>query len=108
MEKKVSKKTSVRIAITREIGAALEYLKNTKYPFMKEDELFKIAFSRFYSDTLNEYLLESAAYIFFQNIQDKDPDFGKEYLEEKGVHPKQLMISDIVEMVLQQKNKLLT
>lgn len=100
MSKKSIQKASVRIAITEQIGSALEYLKNTKYPFMKDDELFKMAFSRFYAETINEYLLESAAYILFNNIREKDPKFGEKYLKESGLQPKELTMSDIAEMVM--------
>jgi hypothetical protein len=100
MSKKPIQKASVRIAITEQIGSALEYLKNTKYPFMKDDELFKMAFSRFYAETVNEYLLESAAYILFQNLREKDPQFGQKYLEKNGLQPKELTMSDLTEMVM--------
>ena len=100
MPKKPIQKASVRIAITDQIGSALEYLKNTKYPFMKDDELFKMAFSRFYAETVNEYLLESAAYILFQNIREEDPKFGEKYLEQNGLQPKELTMSDITKMIM--------
>lgn len=100
MPKKPIQKASVRIAITEQIGSALEYLKNTKYPFMKDDELFKMAFSRFYAETVNEYLLESAAYILFNSIREKDPKFGQKYLEDAGLQPKELTMSDLAEMIM--------
>ncbi len=92
-------KPSVRISLNDSMREAFTFLKKTRYPFMKEDEMFKLAFSRLYASQVDEYQRETVGYEVLKAIQAKRPQFGISWLEAHDVTPESLSLDQILDII---------
>lgn len=95
-------KPSVRISLNDSMRDAFTFLKKTRYPFMKEDEMFKLAFSRLYASHADEYQRETVGYALYQAIRNKKPQFGDKWLARYDVSPESLDLDQILDMIDQE------
>jgi hypothetical protein len=97
-EKKAKKITkSIRISLNAKMADAFDYLKRNYYPFLSEDEILKLAFSRLYHWELanDESSRHTTILDILTNIRQQNPDFGKKWMKDRGLNE-----SDINEKVL--------
>jgi hypothetical protein len=93
-------KTSVRLALTDSLRDAFKLIKKTRYPFMKEDEILKMAFSKLYA---NDYVVSSkqttVSYLLAK-LRNTIPDFGKDWLQKRNFVEEELDANTFCEMIL--------
>jgi hypothetical protein len=100
-----SVKTSVRIALTKQLRDAFDLIKKTRYPFMKEDEILKIALSQLYA---SEYIVSSkmtTISTILAKLRSVNSEFGKKWLKEKNINDEDItpeifctMLSDLIKI----------
>lgn len=78
-------KTSVRLALTEQLRDAFDLIRNTRYPFMKEDEILKLALSKLYANDCMEAGKGTQVSLLLAKIRNKRPDFGKDWLKSKSL-----------------------
>ncbi len=99
MSKTGTTKPSVRISLNSAMNEAIQFLQNTRYPFMKEDEIFKLSFSRLYAIEYDNFEKNSMGYTILEAIRKKKPGFAKEWLESRGIHEKSITTDHIISMI---------
>jgi hypothetical protein len=93
-------KKSIRLTISDEVLTALELVRNTRYPFMKDDEIFKLAFSKLFA---GETIL-SNKHTTVTNIMSKlwsiDSSIGRDWLEQNNMVVTEMNALDLCEMIV--------
>jgi hypothetical protein len=93
-------KTSIRLTVNNELKDALDLLKRTRYPFMKDDEIFKLAFSQLFANqSVTANNITSITNIL-SRLRTFIPDFGKEWLKNKGLAEENVTLQDLCEMIV--------
>jgi hypothetical protein len=96
---KANNKTSIRLALTDPLKAAFDLIKRTKYPFLKEDEILKLALSNLYAA---EHIISNkhttVSYLIAK-IRTKIPNFGKAWIKENNLNEEDIDQSRFAEMV---------
>lgn len=92
-------KSSVRISLNASMNDAVQFLQKTRYPFMKEDEIFKLAFSRLYASEYDMFATKSVGHTVLESIRKKRPDFAKEWLKSNGINEKSLSLEHLVVII---------
>ena len=97
--KKQDLKTSVRISLNQDMRDAFQFLRKRRYPFMKEDEIFKLAFSRLYASEYDSHEAEVAPYRILLAIREQKPGFGVEWMEEHQIDEKALSVEELAHII---------
>lgn len=92
-------KPSVRISLNDSMREAFSFLKHTRYPFMREDEMFKLAFSRLYASQYDEFQRNTVGFEVLQAIREKRPDFGMAWFEKHNVPEHALNLEQILDII---------
>jgi hypothetical protein len=97
MTKKV--KSSVRLALTDKMRDAFNTIRSTRYPFMKEDEILKLAFSKLYAAEYVPTSMQTNVTTILAKIRAKYPDFGKKWMAKKGIEEENMGVDQLCEML---------
>lgn len=96
-------KSSIRLSLNDNLREGLDLLRRVRYPFLKDDEIFKLGFSKlFASEAIKSNKETSISNLLFL-IRQKNPEFGKKYLSEKNISEEDLDINSFVELISEDK-----
>lgn len=93
-------KSSIRLALTDFLRDAFDLLKRTRYPFMKEDEILKLALSQLYAGEHIASSKSTTTSYLLARIRNSRPDFGKKWLKEREISEDRLDPNIFCQMVL--------
>lgn len=93
-------KTSVRLALTDPLRDAFDLLKRTRYPFMKEDEILKLALSQLYAGDHIIASQETTISFLLARLRSNNPNFGKDWLIENQIEEQDLDPLRFCDMIL--------
>jgi hypothetical protein len=96
---KTSTKSSIRIVITEEMRVAFNRLRATRYSFMKEDEIIKLAFSKLYSQEYSPVSSQTSLDVILTKLREKIPNFGEKWLIKNDRHEKELNVDSFCQMI---------
>ena len=98
-----NKKASIRLAVTETMREAFNRLKSTRYTFLKEDEILKLAFSKLYAQEYSPVSRQTSLDVILTKIHETDPEFGLEWLKKNNLKEKNLTVDSFCEMILASK-----
>lgn len=93
-------KTSIRLALTDFLRDAFEVLKRTRYPFMKEDEILKLALSQLYAAENIPSSKQTTVSFIMAKMRANDPSFGKAWLKQKNLQEENMDATMFCEMLV--------
>jgi len=96
---KKSSKSSIRIVITEEMKIAFERLRASRYSFMKEDEIIKLAFSKLYSQEYSPVSRQTSLDVILTKLREKIPNFGEKWMKDNDRHERELTVDIFCEMI---------
>ena len=99
MLKSTTSKVSVRISLNASMKEAMSFLQKTRYPFMKEDEIFKLAFSRLYATEQDIFTNHSVGHSVLESIRKKKPEFALDWLKANGVDSKSVTLQQLISII---------
>ena len=93
-------KSSIRLALTDFLRDAFDLLKRTRYPFMKEDEILKLALSQLYASEHIASSKQTTTSYLLARIRNSVPAFGKKWLKERDLEEENLDPNLFCQMIL--------
>jgi hypothetical protein len=93
-------KTSIRLALTDFLRDAFDLLKRTRYPFMKEDEILKLALSQLYAGENIPASKNTTISYIIARIRCHKSDFAKDWLNEKNLKEEDVDSDTFCDMIV--------
>ena len=96
-------KSSIRLSLNDNLRSGLDLLRRTRYPFLKDDEIFKLGFSNLFSSQVIKSNQETTVSNMLFILRQKDADFGKEFLKEHEISEEDLDVKIFTDMIISYK-----
>jgi len=87
-----STKSSIRIVITEKMKTAFDRLRASRYSFMKEGEIIKLAFSKLYSQEYSPVSRQTSVEVILTKLRKKIPNFGEKWMKDNDRHERELIV----------------
>ena len=94
-----STKSSIRLVITEEMRTAFDRLRASRYSFMKEDEIIKLAFSKLYSQEYSPVSRQTSLDVILTKLREKIPNFGEKWMKNNDRHERELTVDIFCQMI---------
>ena len=101
----MSQKLSIRLSLNDDLRNALALLRQTRYPFLKDDEIFKLAFSKLFANETITSNRQTTVSNILSKLRSIDPNFAKDWLAERELDVKDMDVLTLCEMIIDLSKK---